>query len=86
MGIERVVLEHHRHPALGRGQLIGTLVVNPDFARIEALEPGDEPEQRGLAATRCAHQHHEFAVRDIEVDTAHDRFGTERLPHLNHAH
>ncbi len=60
--VERVGLEHHRQAALGRQQVGGVLAVDLDMAGRDVLEPGDQPQQRGLAAARGADEDHELAV------------------------
>ena len=66
--IERIGLEHHRQPALGR-RLVGHVrAVELDDAGRRVLEPGDQPQQRGLAAARGADEDDELAVLDVEVD------------------
>src|SRR5579885_718667 len=81
MGIERVGLEDHGEPALGRRHVahIGPVDLDPAAARI--LEPGDEPQQGGLAAARGADEDDEGAVLDLEVEGADDGALPEGLAH-----
>src|SRR5690606_19966077 len=51
----------------------------PDVAPVGGLEPGDEPEQGGLARARRAEQGQEFAVLDREIDLADRGEGAELL-------
>ena len=50
MRIERVGLEHHGDPALGRPHSGDVDTVDEDCAGGHLLEPGDHPQQCGLAA------------------------------------
>ena len=68
MRVERVGLEHHGEPALGRAQLVDALAVDPDLAAGDVLQPGDHPEQRRLPAARRADEDAELAVLDAQVD------------------
>ena len=43
-----------------------------DRAAGGVLEPGDQPQQRGLAAARGADEDDELAVLDVEVDVRDD--------------
>ena len=80
--VERVVLEHHGHVAVLRRHVVDHLAVDRDLARADLLEPGDHPQRRRFAAAGRAHQHHEFLVRDVEVDAAHRLGVVEALDHL----
>src|SRR5262249_40332241 len=68
---QRIGLEHHADPPLlGRqGPTPATHDVfrKPHGAEIGNLETGDEPQQRGLAATRRPEHREELAVRDREA-------------------
>jgi hypothetical protein len=76
MRIERVVLEHHRHPPLG-GQFVGDVgAADQGLAAGHFLEPGDHPQQRGLAAARRPQKGGEGAVVDGQI---------EALDHLERA-
>src|SRR6185295_13517746 len=55
------LLEHHAEHAV-RGQRYATLEV--------AVEPGNDPQQRGLAAARWAYQRGHFAVGEAERELA----------------
>ena len=51
------------------------------------VEPGDQVQQRGLAASRCAEQADELAGSDVEVDPVeHERARAEALLHSFDAH
>jgi hypothetical protein len=50
------MLEDHRHPALARRLAVDPLAPQPDLPGIGALEPGDDPKQGRLAASRRAEE------------------------------
>ena len=79
MRVERVGLEHHRQAALRRRRIDHVDPVDQDLAGGRVLEPGDEPEQRGLAAARRPDEDDEGAVVDGEVDVADDADLAEAL-------
>ena len=60
--VERILLEHHRHVALRRGLAHHVAAADGDAARVRRLEPGDQPQRRGLAGAGRPEQHHEGAV------------------------
>ena len=66
--IERVVLEDHRQVALARLERVDDLVADPDRPLADRLEPGHHPQRGRLAAARRTDEHHELAVRDLEVE------------------
>ena len=72
MRIERIVLEHHRAAAFTRFELVDDSAVDRDLAAGNLLEPGDHPEQRGLAAAGRPENDDEFARHYVEVDAVHD--------------
>ena len=47
---------------------------------LSILEPGDEAQQRGLAAARRADEDDELAVADFEIGIRNDDDIAERLP------
>ena len=54
-----------------------------DFTACHLLEARDGAKERGLAAARWSHQHGEFAILDLEVDTAqHADAAGEGLAHV----
>jgi hypothetical protein len=68
VGVERVVLEHHRDVA-GAGRGVGdVLAADLDHALADLLEAGDHAQQRRLAAARRADEDHELALADLQVD------------------
>ena len=80
--VERVVLKHHGHVAVLRRHVVDHLAVDRDFAGADLLEPGDHAQRRRLAAAGWPDQHHEFLVRDVEIDAAHRLGIVEALDHL----
>jgi hypothetical protein len=69
--IQRVVLEHHRHVALARLELVHRTVADRDRPAADLLEAGDHAEHRRLTAAGRADEHDELAVRDLEIERAH---------------
>ncbi len=76
--VQRVALEHHRQVALRRRQPRDVAAVEVDAAGAERLEPGDQPQQRRLAAAGRPDEHGELAARDRQVD-ALDRLHVAEL-------
>ena len=64
--VERVVLEHHRHPPLVGRDVGDVLVAEEDPAAVEAIEARDHAQRRALAAARRAEERDERAVGDLE--------------------
>jgi hypothetical protein len=69
--IEGVVLEDHREVAVSGGKAVDPAVADRDRSAVRFLEPGDHPEQGGLAAARGADQDEEFAVLHLERNAVH---------------
>ena len=68
VGEERVRLEHHRQPALGRRKVRHVAIADADRARGGGVEARDEPQGRRLSAPGRAQQHHEGAGLGAEGD------------------
>ena len=66
--VERVALEHHRDVPVARCQLVDDALADPELALGDVLEAGDHAQRGRLAASRGADEHHELAVRDLEID------------------
>ena len=66
--IERVALEDHRDVAAPRREVGHVGAADRDLPRGHLLEAGDHPQQRRLAATGRADEHHELAVADLQAD------------------
>ena len=79
--VERVVLEDHGHVALLGRHVVDDAVADADLAAADVLQARDHAQERGLAAARRAHQHHEFPVADIDRNAVQDLRGAERLAH-----
>ncbi len=67
--VEAVALEHHRHAAGARRDVVDDVAADQKIAARLLLEPADDAQERRLAAARWAEQHHELAVRHRERNT-----------------
>ena len=67
MRIEAVALEHHRHAAGARRNIVDDVAADHEVAARLLLEPADDAQERRLAAARRAEQHHELAVRHRQL-------------------
>ena len=68
MRVERVGLEDHGDPALGRRHVGDVGAGDMDGALGHRLEPGDHPEQRGLAAAGGPEESAELAAIDGQIE------------------
>ena len=68
MRIETVALEHHRHAAGTRRNVVDDVAADQKVAARLLLEPADDAQERRLAAARRAQQHHELAVRHRQTN------------------
>ena len=59
--VERIMLEHHRYPALARRELVYPAAFEPDFAGVCHFQARDDPEQRRLARSGGTKERNEFA-------------------------
>ena len=88
MGEQRVVLEHHADLAgVRRQRLAGTadaLAAQMDFTLPGGIEAGDQPQYRGLAATRGAQQAADLAFLQMEGNTAQHGFLAEAMAEFDH--
>src|SRR4029077_3711789 len=66
--IKRVGLEHHGDVTVFWRDVVDNAAADFDRARTRLVEPGDDVEQRGLAATGGPDQHGEFTALDVEID------------------
>jgi hypothetical protein len=65
---QRVVLEHHADVALPGRQRADVLTPSTSSSPLlVAVEAGDQPQQRALAAARRPQQREELAGLDVEV-------------------
>ncbi len=70
VGVERVGLEDHRDVALLRRERGHVPIADQDRGPpVGRLQPGDHSERGALAAAGRSHQHHEFAVVDLEIES-----------------
>jgi hypothetical protein len=66
MRIEGIVLKYESDIAVARRRGVDSLAADVDAAARGAFQPGDDAQQRGLAASRRSEQNTELAVGDIE--------------------
>ena len=86
VGVERVVLEHHRDvPARGR-EVVHHRLVDRDGPAGDALEPRDHPKKRGLAASRWPDEHDEFPIGDVDVEPVDHLDRAIALPQIADRH
>src|SRR5664279_5333122 len=78
---QRIVLEHHVDRALMRQHLRDVLAVEQDAAFVRGLEPGQHPQQRGLAAAAGAEQREKLAGPNVERQPVHRAEAAELLHH-----
>ena len=67
---QRVVLEDEAHLALAHMGLRGVLAIKQHAAAVSGLQPGNDAQQRGLAAARGVQRGDEFARGEVEADVA----------------
>ena len=65
-GVEAVVLKDH---GAVDSRAVHWLTVEQDFSTAECFQPGDDAQQGGLAAARCADKGDEFVCLDIQADS-----------------
>ena len=71
VGIQSVVLEHHRDVAVLRRNVVHHAVPDGDRPGADLLESSHHAESGGLAASGRSHEHDKFLVRDGEVEILH---------------
>ena len=76
---DRVVLEHHGQPALARRQRRDVAPADFHAAGRLCLQPGNDPQQCGLAAARRAEKGEELAICNVQVDARERNKAAERL-------
>ncbi|MNN47353.1 hypothetical protein D3C81_1617700 [compost metagenome] len=64
-----VVLEHETRASRLHAQPGGIFAIKQDAPLLGLLQPGDGPQQRGLARTGGPKQGEQFAAADIQADT-----------------
>ena len=77
--VERVVLEDHGDVALGGLQVVDPPLADMDVAGGRRLQPGDDPQQGGLAAARRPEDDEKLAVGDLDRDLLQDLDAAEAL-------
>ena len=80
VGVEGVALKDHRDLPGARGKLVDDTAADQDLPSGRALEAGDHPEERRLAAARRTEQNEELALLGGEVHAVHRPDLTEILP------
>jgi hypothetical protein len=68
-----LVLEHDADFAAGRRQMINGHAADHDPSQVLRDEPGDDPQQRCLAAAGRAEQGHQFPTNNAERHVVHRR-------------
>ena len=81
-GGQRQRLEHHPELPLVRGRVRQIRSVEEDPSRGRKLQPCDQSQQGGLAATGRPQKAHELPLRKLQVDVVHRLDLAERLPDL----
>src|SRR5438094_1705700 len=77
MRIKSVGLEYHRHAALRWRPIGDPLTADEDLAAIRMFQPGNDSQERRLAATGGPDDHQELAVGDLQVDVGDGRATAE---------
>src|SRR3954464_3301472 len=70
MRIQRVVLKHQRHVALGRAPAHHVVLIDRNAAGIGMIQSGDKAQRCGLASPGWSQQYEEFAAGDVQVESA----------------
>ncbi len=71
--IKRGVLEDHGHIAAVRGDAAHVMAADQDCTRVWRFEPGDQPQERGLARSGGAQHHQALARGDDQVECVEGR-------------
>jgi hypothetical protein len=72
MRIERIGLEHHGKPPLGRCSTGHVAAVDLDRAGRRVFKAGDQPQKRRLSTARGTDEDDELALVDRQVDARND--------------
>ena len=79
VGVEAIVLEHHRDVAMPRLGVGDVAAADADSAGTRHVQPGDHSQRRALPAARRAQQHEELAVGDVDIEPMHGGIAAEAL-------
>ena len=79
MRVEGVGLEDHGETPFRRSKDRGIDVIDLDASGGGILEAGDQPQERGLAATRRANEDDKLAIPDLEIEWRYDLHVTKAL-------
>ncbi|ELZ61865.1 phenol hydroxylase [Haloferax sp. ATCC BAA-646] len=66
VGVQRVVLKHHRDVAVLRDAVVHVVPADVDVPAGRGLQAGEHPERRRFAAARGTDEHEELLVVDVE--------------------
>ena len=73
MGVQSIVLEHHRDVSVFGGYVVHQFSVNVQLAFRNLFQTGNHPQSGGLTAAGRANQNNKFLVFDFQVEVA-DRY------------
>ena len=68
VGIQGIVLEHHRNVPLSGRNMVDLSPIDLDDAFADVLKAGDHPQQCGFSATRWPDKHHQLAIGHLYRD------------------
>ena len=68
MRVQRITLKDHGQVALAGRQVRDVAAFQAQLTPVDVLQPGDQPQQRGLAAARRPDKDNELARLDGQVD------------------
>ena len=77
--VKGVTLENHRDVPFVRPQMIDRHAVDENRTGRLRLESGNDSDQRGFAAARCADERQEFAIRNVKLDAGENGRPAKRL-------
>jgi len=68
VGVERIVLEHHRNVTIFGFDIVDDALTDRQVARRDLLEAGDHAKCRGLATARRADKNKKLGVLDLQIE------------------
>ena len=80
--VKRVGLEHHGDTTIRRRDIIDLLAIDHHLAVRNGFQSGDHAQQRGFTATGRTHEHHKFAMLDIQIDAMNGLYFTKTFDHF----